>query len=40
MLHLFGKEGVDEIQFHVNHYDIPAIEKKLQIGINVYTIFG
>ena len=38
-LPLFGKYGLDQLNYPVEVANIPAIEDKLGIAINVYSFF-
>ena len=37
--HKFGWRGLDQLQYPVDIADIPAIEKKLEVGFNVYSFY-
>ena len=37
--HLFHKRGLDEIHYPVAIQDIPAIEDKIRISINVFSFY-
>ena len=37
--HLFTEYGLDQLNYPVEHADFPAIEDKLGVGINVFSLF-